>query len=236
MTNRLCETLLNGFFPGRCLCCELPSGRALDLCAACEAELPTLGNHCRICAEPLPVQGICGHCLDAPPDFFRILAPFRYASPLSELITALKHGGDLSAGRTLGALLARHVLDPSQEVFMPQVLLPMPLHWRRLWARGFNQAGEIARVVAADAGIPLRGRLARRVANTPMQQQLDRRLRQRNLRGAFAAAPACANLHIAVIDDVVTTASSARALATALMGAGAASVQIWCLARTALEK
>src|SRR5690606_16846891 len=89
MTNRLCETLLNGFFPGRCLCCELPSGRALDLCAACEAELPTLGNHCQICAEPLPVQGICGHCLDAPPDFCRILAPFRYASPLSELITAL---------------------------------------------------------------------------------------------------------------------------------------------------
>ena len=231
---RLLLRSLAALFPGRCLHCQLPSRRSLDLCRGCEAELPLLAACCSICAEPLPVTGICGHCLAAPPDFSRVVAPYRYAPPLDSWINRFKRHGDLRSGRVLGELLAGHLHQSLPELARPDCLVPVPLHWRRRFSRGFNQSRELATVVSHRNGIPLRERLVRRVKPTPHQQTLDRRQRQRNLRRAFSATRDCAGLRIAVIDDVVTTTGTARALAAALTTAGALDVQIWALARTAL--
>jgi ComF family protein len=229
--------LFDYLFPGLCLCCGLPSGRSIDLCAGCEGEFKALTYQCQYCAEPLPAPAICPHCLSRPPPFSRIVAPFVYGSPLDKLILALKYGGELSAGRALGAVLAQQ-LSAAQRTpeARPDCLAPMPLHWRRRLERGFNQSREIARALSFATGIPIHNRLVRRIRNTPRQQGLNREQRQKNIRGAFVANPKCAGLHIAVIDDVVTTASTARAVAAALKAEGAKEVEIWCLARRALEK
>lgn len=226
--------LLDGLFPGLCLCCGLASGRNIDLCEGCESDFPRLHSQCPRCAEPLPSAAICPRCLAQPPAFDAVVAPYLYQPPLTQVITGFKHGGDLSAGRVLGTLLAKHIEQTMAEA--PSCVTAMPLHWRRHIGRGFNQAQEIARTLSRQTGIPLHDRLVRRVRHTPSQQGAARQQRTRNLRGAFAASPRCASLSIAVIDDVVTTTSTARAVAQALKRAGAARVEIWCLARTTLEK
>jgi len=163
-----------------------------------------------------------------------VIAPYIYEPPLSHIITRLKHAGDLTAARVLGTLLAQHIMQSN--IAKPDRLTAMPLHWRRHFSRGFNQSQEIARTVSQATGIPLSSGLVRRIRHTPSQQGAARQQRVRNLRGAFLAKPGCRGLAIAVIDDVVTTTSTARAVAHALKHAGAARVEIWCLARTALEK
>ncbi|MCK9503212.1 MAG: ComF family protein [Porticoccaceae bacterium] len=233
MPNGIGDSLLKHLFPGRCLCCDLPSQRSLDLCVSCERCFRPLHQQCLLCAEPMIISGICGHCQQQPPAFSRVVAPFIYGHPLAQLITGLKHGRNLSAGRVLAHLLAEHL--ETRLSARPDCIVPMPLHRRRLLTRGFNQAREIARGVAAKTAIPLVDGMARRVVHTPMQQNLNRHHRASNLRNGFSASPRVAGLHIAVVDDVVTTTSTARAISATLAKAGAEKVEIWCVARTALE-
>lgn len=236
-------------FPGRCLLCHRPSGRKLDLCRPCEAALPTLGNACSCCAQPLIHAGVCGYCQRLPPSFVAVFAPFRYQFPTDGMIQSFKYGGKLKQGRVLSALLARRLRDAglthsgstpaganNTELIPPDVLLPVPLHWRRQLNRGFNQAELIARELSRSSHIPINTRIISRTRNTSAQEGLQRKERQRNLKQAFAMRGEVKNLSVAVIDDVVTTASTAEAIANCLMRAGARQVQIWAIARTALEK
>lgn len=233
--SRLLRHLSYRPFPGLCLCCGLPSNRPLDLCTGCEATLPAIGACCPQCAIPLPATTICGECLVQPPPFTRILVCHPYSQPVSGLILALKQRRDLAAGQVLGRLLAQHVQSTLGSDDYPQRLVPVPLHWRRRLSRGFNQAVELARPVSRELGIPLTPGLARRTHATT-QQGRDRDARRRQLRGVFDISRDLSGEHIAVIDDVVTTTGTARALAQALISAGAQRVEIWCLARTVLEK
>lgn len=225
---------IDALFPGRCLCCGLASGRPLDLCRGCESELIVLGSHCSRCAEPLPSSGVCGLCQQKPPAFHTIVSPYLYLPPLDHLITRLKHGGDLCAGEVLGTLLARHVL--TRQKLHPDYLVPMPLHWRRRWKRGFNQAREIACALSRKTGIPLAEELLQRTLHSPAQQSANRQARLTNVRGAFTAKDECRGLYLAVIDDVVTSTATARTAAAALADHGALRIDIWCVARTPLEK
>jgi ComF family protein len=110
--------------------------------------------------------------------------------------------------------------------------VPVPLHWRRRWTRGFNQAEVIADELAYRLRIPLHAQaLLRRQQHTP-QQQLTAAQRRRNLRSGFAIRGDVRGRHVALVDDVVTTGATAAEIARTLLDAGAASVQVWCLART----
>ena len=235
MYTRLISRLSDALLPGRCLLCNLPAASAFALCPGCENSLPRLSSQCQVCAEPLVDDAVCGRCLRDPPDFFQIVCPFSYEGDMRHLIGALKHGGQLSAGAALGELLGQHLADTADNLFRPQYLVPMPLHWRRRWHRGFNQAREIARGVVKSIDIPIRDDLLYRINHTAPQQRLSRQARQHNMKHAFSAPKDCRGLHLAIVDDVVTTTSTARAAASALEKAGVASVQIWCVARTALE-
>lgn len=216
-------------YPPTCLLCGAPGSAGLDLCAGCAAEIPRPGPACRLCARPLPQPGICGACLRHPPPQERTVAPFPYAGAMRELITGLKFHRQLAHARLLGALLARE-LEGSTE--RPALILPVPLHPARLRERGFNQALEIGRPIGRLLQLPVDSGSCRRTRDTPHQMGLHERQRRRNVRGAFSVTGALSGRHVAILDDVVTTGSTAAELARALRRAGAARIEVWAVART----
>ena len=213
-------------WPQSCVLCGAPDSGA-TLCVPCRQDLPWLpSRRCAVCALPLASGAVCGACSVRPPRFDGVDAPFAYRFPVAGLIHALKYGGRLALARTLGEALAEAVRPDADAI------VPMPLARGRLAERGFNQALEIARVVAARTGIPLRRDAARRVVETPPQAALPWKERARNVRRAFACNADVAGQRIAVVDDVLTTGATLDELAGQLRLAGAASVVGWVVART----
>lgn len=142
------------------------------------------------------------------------------------LISRFKYGGALHFGALLGRLLVECCGDRR-----PDGIVPVPLHAARFAERGFNQAQELARPLARAIGAPLLDAVCSRRIATPPQAGLGARQRTRNLRDAFAASGAVRGLRLAVVDDVLTTGSTAKALSRELLRAGAASVEVWAVAR-----
>jgi ComF family protein len=130
----------------------------------------------------------------------------------------------------MGLLLAETLAQPACE--RPVGIVPVPLHRRRLRERGYDQALELARVVGRRLDIPVLDRCCERVRSTPPQAALEAKARMQNLRGAFAATMPLDGAHVAVLDDVMTTGSTVGEVAKVLLAAGAAQVDVWCLART----
>ena len=219
-----------------CLLCDEAAEGTLPLCMACETDLPWLGDHCQCCALPLPTAGLtCGQCLSRPPAFERVIAPWTYNFPIDSLITRFKHSAKWPFGHLLAELLTQalqHRFD--EDLPRPELLVPVPLGNRRLRQRGFNQAAMLARWISASLDIPCDERLLLRTQDTDAQQDLNAEARQKNLRNAFALAANASfkGRHLALVDDVLTTGATAQALARRLMDAGAARVDVYCLART----
>lgn len=220
--------------PGNCVLCTGPTARELDLCEACEADLPVLGPACPCCALPLPGRARCPACSRRSPPFARTWASYPYRAPIDRLIADFKQRGQMTAGRVLADVAARRWLSQSPDV--PDLLVPVPLHPTRRRERGFNQA----EVIAAHFARRLRSRriqvgvdpgLVLRVRETADQKSLSEPDRRRNLAGAFRVQRAPPS-HVAVIDDVVTTAATVAELSHALRQAGADRVDIIALART----
>ncbi|MDM3870709.1 double zinc ribbon domain-containing protein [Porticoccus sp. W117] len=217
--------------PNRCLLCQYPVTSALPLCHPCQLELPWLNTHCQHCSLPLGTQGICGECLHSPPPWRQCIAAFEYTAPVKQLIIQYKQSANLAAGRTLAHLLAKAV-QLNAEPPLPQLLLPVPMHWRGQLARGFNQSYDLARMLSTQLGIAASCRHLRKRHHTQTQHTLPRKQRQRNLHGQFEIRKSVSGKRIALIDDVMTTGSTARAIAGLLVKEGAEQVDIWCVART----
>ena len=238
--------------PGTCILCQAPSKRSLDLCLACEHELPTLGNNCPQCALPLETHSIqltCGQCLQHPPEFDRLQALYPYQMPIARLINDLKFHERLANAQILGMLFAQKMesvysISPSpcplpQVVEgkledKPDVIIPVPLHKKRLQERGYNQALELARPISKILNIPINYQLCQRIRNTQHQMGSSADERRKNLRGAFCVL-GTAPTHVAIIDDVFTTGSTVNELARCLRTAGAQKIDVWTVARTILK-
>lgn len=234
MVNRFYKKLIYNAFKGRCALCNGPSFRQIDLCQGCEADLPWLEAHCARCALPLSKHdnySECGRCLSKPPAFSQCLTSLRYDFPVDRLIAGFKHRGQLNYGSILAQLWLNSVggdLD-----VLPELLVPVPLHWRRRWQRGFNQAAIVADDWGKALNIPVYHALAHPRA-TPSQQKLNAAMRQKNIKQAFSFVPnsPVQGKHIAIVDDVVTTTATANTVAAILARNGARQIDIWCLART----
>lgn len=212
--------------PHSCLLCGAHGGAA-QICAPCDAELPRLpGKRCAQCALPLASGEVCGTCLDQPPRFDRVIAPFSYRFPLDALIQAYKYGGRLAHARVFGAALAAVVAADVD------VIVPMPLAPQRLAQRGFNQALEIARFIATITRVPLLPQACRKVVETPPQAALPWKERAKNVRRAFVCDADLEGQRVAVVDDVLTTGATLNELAKVLRKAGAREVHGWIVART----
>ncbi|MCP1727960.1 ComF family protein [Natronospira proteinivora] len=221
--------------PHRCLLCGANGEDGLDLCRGCGEDLPWNRHSCPRCANPLPPgsrpDSLCGACLsgETPRGFDRIHAPLLYDFPLDRLILNLKFHGQLATGRLLGELTAQALA--SEGVRLPQALVPVPLHRRRWRERGFNQARELARPMARRFQIPIADGLVHRRQHGPAQAELPLDQRRRNIRGLFKVRREPPG-HVAIVDDVVTSASTVAELARTLKQAGATRVDVWAIART----
>ena len=187
-----------------------------DACAGCGLAQPV--SRC-----PRPGRGWC---------IGKVTAPFVYESPLDAHIQAMKFRPSRAMGRALGLLLVE-ALQRGGADEQVHALAPVPLHRRRLIQRGFNQAFEIARPLAAATGKPLLVRGIHRQVNTQPQSLLAAHERSGNLRGAFRIRRNLKGLTVAIVDDVITTGATVNALAAALRDAGAGEVHAWALARVA---
>jgi len=197
------------------------------LCTPCAGSLPRLPSlRCRVCALPLTTGETCGVCLQHPPAYDSVSAPFAYAFPVDALIHALKYGGNLSIAPVLAEALA------SSSPPRVDALLPTPLAARRLRERGFNQAQELARIAGRRLGIRVLADACRKVSDTVPQAGLPWKERKRNVRSTFVCDADLSGLRVAIVDDVMTSGATLNELARNLKRAGAVHVSAWVVART----
>ncbi len=224
-------------FPGDCEVCgvPLPPGDGACLCGPCRSRIvsppPPL---CPRCGIPWRSADVCLDCRHRPPCYARARALGLYLpeagplNPLAAAIRALKYQARRPVAWTLGALLAERY------PFAPDALLvPVPLHPRRLRERGFNQSLLLARALGRARGLRVVPRALVRTRATAAQPGLGRTEREQNLRGAFAvrAADAIRDRPVVLVDDVLTTGATANACATALLAAGATQVEVYTVGR-----
>lgn len=219
--------------PGRCLMCNdsLPRHQRL-LCAPCRQDLPRNPTCCPQCAQPLPDTELCPGCLMHAPPFDRTIAPFLYLPPLASLINRWKHAGDSRVLALLIPMMQTQLLHAYQHDDWPELLVPVPIHWRRRMHRGFNQTEQVARRLGAQLHLPMASDLLQSRHTGHSQQGLNKRQRQQNLAGHFSVTRPPVVEHLALIDDVMTTGATATHLATLLKDEGVKRVDIWILART----
>lgn len=222
--------------PSLCAVCEgWDRGAAARVCRACVQRFADTAPRCSRCALEVPTGvTVCGACVLAPPPFDAAFAGAGYAHPWSGLITRFKFGGALDLADALAArILAARQRDATA---WPQWLLPVPLAAERLRERGFNQAWELARRLAAAGTARADARLLLRLRATAHQLDLPPERRAANVRGAFAVEPLrrgeLAGRHVALVDDVMTSGATLAELARVLKQAGAARVEVWVVART----
>ena len=171
----------------------------------------------------------CGACLRRRrPAFDDALAAFEYRFPVDRLVQRFKYAGDFAIGGWLGRCLA----DAAGSAARPALLVAPPLANARLRERGFNQAVELAKIVAREHGIACERSAFSKVRDTSPQPGLGRRDRLANLRDAFRCELRLQGEHVAIVDDVVTTGATADTLARLLRCAGAERVSVWAVART----
>lgn len=201
-----------------------------DLCMHCRNELPLILQRCLQCGIPLSHDGLCGDCLLCSPRYSQCIAPLRFEAPISHLLSAFKYQGNFNYGRVLSQILADQL--PAENTQHVAALIPVPLHWRRRWQRGFNQTEIIADELSRRLKIPVQTRWLKKIRGGTSQQLLDADARKKNLLGAFNCSRNLTGMHVALVDDVVTTGATANVISEILLQHGAASVQVWAIART----
>ncbi len=230
--------VLDFTLPPRCVACAGPVPTQGDLCANCWSGLHFMERpFCRQCGYPTPDTGsddpLCGRCAKRAPAFDRARAVLRYDGGSKRLILAFKHYERLDGLKLFGRWLAQsgeEILDPDA------LLVPIPLHRWRLFRRGFNQAAQLAIALHRETGTRLCLDLLRKPKATRAQQTLGSAARAKNITAnSFAIRATRASVvvdrHIVLIDDVLTTGTTAGAAAKVLKRAGASQVDLLCLAR-----
>jgi len=205
------------------------------LCGLCTERFSPAVERCSRCALAVPAGvPVCGPCLSAPPAFDAALACVDYEAPWDRLVTAFKFHDALELAPVFAASMAAAVRAAKRPP--PALLLPVPLAPARLRERGYNQAWELARRLGRQLGIRADANLLLRLRDTSHQLSLPPAARAGNVRGAFAVEPRrraeLAGLAVAIVDDVMTTGSTAAEIASVLGQAGASHVSVWAFART----
>lgn len=215
-------------FRPQCAACGILSVDAL--CGDCQASLDPVGAGCPLCAEPTGVAATCRRCRLAPLPLDRVVAPWRFGGQLAIAIRRLKFAGATHVARTLAPLWAPVLAAAVAE--HDALVVPVPLHWRRRFSRGFDHAWLLAHHACALAQLPPPLPALRRTRHAPPQSKLTAAERRDNLVAAFAVRRGdVAGRAVILVDDVVTTCATLTACALPLRAAGATAVIGLALAR-----
>ncbi|GAA4018155.1 ComF family protein [Sphingomonas swuensis] len=219
--------MLDFSLPPRCAGCGDIVAEVDLFCNACWGQLRFLTGGCSRCGVPLaPADDeVCGDCTAGKNALHRSRAALAYGEIPRGVAMRLKYGRKIALARTMAIYMKRPLADLSPNA----LLVPVPLHRWRLWQRGFNQAVLIARALGREVDPDL----LRRVRATPRLKGLNPSQRKATVRGAFAVRPgeSLKNRDIILVDDVITTGSTAEACARALRKAGARQVELLAWAR-----
>ena len=224
--------------PPLCAACREPV-HGTGLCAACWSKLSFISRpYCERLGIPFvydPGPGILSmEAIADPPAYNRARAAVRFDEVSRALVHALKYGDRLD----LAPLMARWIGQAGRELLADaDALVPVPLHWRRLWARRFNQSAQLAAAIATESGVPVAPGALKRVKATAQQVGLSRAARASNVQGAFRVPETGKALvtgrRLILIDDVLTSGATLEACARALLRGGAANVDVLVFARVA---
>jgi ComF family protein len=224
--------------PRLCAACRAPV-EGQGLCPTCWSKLSFISRpYCERLGIPFvydPGPGILSmEAIADPPAYNRARAAVRFDEISRALVHALKYGDRLDLAPMMGRWLghAGHELLADADA-----LIPVPLHWRRNWARRFNQSAMLAAAVSATSGVPVAAGALKRVKATVQQVGLSRSERAANVQGAFRVPPerkaAVVGRRLILVDDVLTSGATAEGCARALLRAGAANVDVLVFARVA---
>ncbi|OGT08752.1 MAG: hypothetical protein A2X78_02465 [Gammaproteobacteria bacterium GWE2_37_16] len=226
-------------FPRRCVLCAARGQDDLDICIACAGDLPYMKNACPSCGAILPNEMAvedttkqCGACFGQNLPFQCVYAAFLYQNPIAQLLIDLKFNQKLLYAKVLGTLMADYLEKCYSKKNKPQLIIPVPLHKKRLRERGYNQALELARPIEKRLQIPVDKYSCVRVKQTAAQSLLPFDERQSNVRQAFAIRKPLAVKYVAIFDDILTTGSTVKELSQVLRKAGVTKIDVWCCAKT----
>lgn len=222
--------------PRLCPACREPVSDA-GLCAHCWSRLSFISRpYCERLGIPFAFDGGPGllsmEAIADPPAYSRARAAVRYDDVAKTLVQAFKYGDRLDLAPVMGRWMAnagRELLDGAD------ALVPVPLHWRRQWARRFNQSALLAEVIASAGKLPVAYAALKRVKATPQQVGLSQAQRAVNVQGAFRVPgegkAEVAGRRLILVDDVLTSGATVDTCARALLRAGAANVDVLVFAR-----
>jgi ComF family protein len=224
------KLLLDFALPPRCGGCGEVIDEVGAFCADCWSRSAWLGNAgCQRCGLPLAGTEIetCGRCMADPPKLDRMRAAVAYDELPRSIALRLKYGRKVALARTM----ARYMEPLRSDWHEDALIVPVPLHRWRLWQRGFNQSALVARELARLWGMRSEPAALRRNKRTRPLKGLNHSQRRKAVSGAFEACPSVKGRDIILIDDVLTSGSTAEACARALRRAGAGRIELICWAR-----
>lgn len=225
------RSALDFALPARCAGCGTITDLPHQFCATCWQQVEWLGQGgCEQCGLPLEATdaNYCARCLARPPIIARSRAAIAYGEIARSLVLRLKYSRKVALAATMARYM-RPLIDAPPDT----ILVPVPLHWSRLWWRGFNQSGLLAANLAKLNGMEHRPTQLRRVRRTRALKNMGPRQRSLEVRSAFAieGAAEVRGRNFLLVDDVLTTGSTSDACAKALLRAGAVRVELVCFAR-----
>jgi ComF family protein len=241
LARSLGDALIGIAYPPSCIACGGATAAAHSLCARCWSGIRFIERpFCERLGTPFPVDYggplLSPAAMADPPVFERARAVARYDETVQALVHRLKYGDRIELAKAMARMMTRAGAELLAEA---DLVVPVPLHRWRLWRRRFNQAMALAGGIAAAGKLPCDPLLLARVKHTDSQVGLSKAQRHENLQGAFrvpeGAKPRLKGKRVLLVDDVLTTGSTANAASRALLRGGARAVDVLAFARVVTE-
>ena len=211
-----------------CLLCHIPHRDRFAVCARCDQSLLMLGPSCQTCASPIPDSTVawCGACCFEKPSIDHVYTVYRFEEPLRTVLHEFKY----HEGLYLTSYLSKLMQQALPNAYTTECLIPVPMHPKQLKLRGFNQSILLAKYLSSQINYPVDLQCCKKIINTPKQATLDAKTRRQNLENAFYIS-AIPYQHVTLVDDLITTGSTANEIAKRLKQAGARRVDLICCAK-----